>query len=69
MTFIDQNLYDEAIGCFTNSIDLQLGTHLTAAAYANRAFARRKNGDMSGALSDTNEADELWARIASRQEN
>jgi len=69
MAFIDQNLYDEAIGSFTNSIDLQLGTHLTAAAYANRAFARRKKGDVNGALSDTNEADELWAKIASKQEN
>jgi len=69
MTFIDQNLYDEAIRCFTNTIDFQLGTHLTAAAYANRAFALRKKGDLNGALSDTNEADSLWGKIASRQEN
>ena len=38
------------------------------AAYANRAFVRRKKGDHNGALSDTNAADELWANISSKKE-
>lgn len=69
MASIEHNLYDEAILCFTNTINLQLDTYLTAAAYANRAFALRKNGDLSGGLRDAKEADNLWERIASRQEN
>jgi len=67
MTFIDLNLYDESILCFTNTINLQLGTHLTAAAYANRAFALRKKGDLSSAIHDTKEANDLWERVALRQ--
>ena len=66
MASMDHNLYEEAIDCFTNTIDLQLGTYLTAAAYANRGFARRKKGDLDGALRDASEADDLWERIASR---